>query len=99
MTSAPTQRTRVLFCLTATIWIGAVALALPRAQDAAGRAAGAPAGAPPAGQAPPPGAGRAGFGRGPSPGAALYTEHCASCHGTDLAGGRAPSLFDEKWLL
>jgi glucose/arabinose dehydrogenase len=30
--------------------------------------------------------------------AALFAEHCAGCHGSDLAGGRAPSLFDEKWL-
>jgi glucose/arabinose dehydrogenase len=29
----------------------------------------------------------------------LYVEHCASCHGTDLSGGRAPSLFEEKWLM
>src|SRR5262245_36562515 len=29
---------------------------------------------------------------------ALFTEHCQGCHGSDLAGGRAPSLFDEKWL-
>jgi aldose sugar dehydrogenase len=53
-------------------------------------APGAPQGAPP--QAP-------GRGRGaPSAGALLFSEHCASCHGVDLAGGRAPSLFDEKWL-
>lgn len=24
--------------------------------------------------------------------------YCAPCHGTDLAGGRARTLFDEKWL-
>ncbi len=34
-----------------------------------------------------------------SPAGAIYAEHCASCHGTDLAGGRAPSLFDEAWLM
>ena len=40
-----------------------------------------------------------GGGRGAAnPAAALYTEHCAGCHGTDLAGGRAPSLFNEQWL-
>jgi glucose/arabinose dehydrogenase len=52
-----------------------------------------PAGAARAG-APPP----AGGPGGANPGAALYAEHCASCHGTDLAGGRAPSLFNEQWL-
>lgn len=38
-------------------------------------------------------------GRGAAnPAAATYTDHCAGCHGTDLAGGRAPSLFTEAWL-
>jgi glucose/arabinose dehydrogenase len=50
-----------------------------------------PPGAP--GQAAPPQGGRGG-----NPAAALFTEHCAGCHGTDLAGGRAPSLFNEQWL-
>jgi glucose/arabinose dehydrogenase len=61
-------------------------------------------GAPPPGQ----GAGQAGQpaaapggrggGRGGA-GAALYTANCAGCHGgTDGTPGRAPSLFDEKWL-
>ena len=27
-----------------------------------------------------------------------YTERCAGCHGTDLSGGRGPSLFDPKLL-
>ena len=40
-----------------------------------------------------------GRGRGPAdPAAGLFAEHCTDCHGTDLAGGRAPSLFDETWL-
>ncbi|HET9194104.1 MAG TPA: PQQ-dependent sugar dehydrogenase [Vicinamibacterales bacterium] len=43
---------------------------------------------------PPPGGGRGGA----NPAAALYVDHCASCHGTDLGGGRAPSLFREQWL-
>jgi glucose/arabinose dehydrogenase/cytochrome c5 len=51
----------------------------------------APQGAPvPA--APPPG----GRGRGNAT-ALLFTERCSGCHGTGLAGGRAPSLFDETW--
>ncbi|MCC7009002.1 MAG: PQQ-dependent sugar dehydrogenase [Acidobacteria bacterium] len=58
------------------------------------------AAAPDAG-APPPGAqvaaAAAQGGRG-VPGASLYATYCAGCHGVDLAGGRAPSLFTEKWL-
>src|SRR4051812_33413507 len=27
----------------------------------------------------------------------LYTEYCASCHGTDLAGGSGSSLVDGVW--
>lgn len=93
---------RSVVCGVAVIgWFGAMALALPQAQGGA-----APAGAPPASGAPAAGApagpqapGRgAGFGRGPNPAAALYTEKCSGCHGTDLSGGRAPSLFDEAWL-
>src|SRR5262245_50192154 len=56
----------------------------------------------PAGQGPgtagpaAPGGGR---GRGgPSPGQLLYNEQCLGCHGADAAGGRAPTLFDQKWL-
>jgi glucose/arabinose dehydrogenase len=30
--------------------------------------------------------------------AQLYIKNCQGCHGSDLAGGRAPSLFEEKWL-
>ena len=55
---------------------------------------GAPAGAPAPGGAQ---AGRGG-GRGANPAAPLFADNCAGCHGTDLAGGRAPSLFDQKWL-
>jgi glucose/arabinose dehydrogenase len=33
-----------------------------------------------------------------NPAAQLYTDQCSGCHGVDAAGGRAPSLFDEKWL-
>jgi aldose sugar dehydrogenase len=58
-----------------------------------------PAAAPPSpeqGAPAAPGRGRGG-GRG-GPGATLYTEHCVSCHGADLAGGRYDSLFDQAWL-
>ena len=48
-------------------------------------------------------AGRSGIGvdRAGGPGAiaaAFFTEKCAGCHGNDLAGGRAASLFDPKML-
>ena len=58
-----------------------------------------PAGAPPAaGQQPPEGArGGGGGGRGNAM-AALFTTTCAPCHGTDLAGARAPTLFSERLL-
>ena len=39
-----------------------------------------------------------GRGGGPSPGAVLWTEQCAGCHGTGAAAGRARNLFDEAWL-
>src|SRR6267378_3670658 len=55
-----------------------------------------PAAAGPAAQQPP-GAGRGG-GRG-NPGLALYNDKCASCHGApDGQGGRAPKVFDQKWM-
>ena len=41
---------------------------------------------------------RAQAGRDANPTAALFIEQCSGCHGTDLAGGRAPSLFNEQWL-
>jgi len=58
--------------------------------------------APPAGergQGPPgtPGQGRGGGGGRGNPAATLYTERCAGCHGLDMGGGRAPSLFDDVW--
>jgi len=34
----------------------------------------------------------------PTPGALLWTDQCAGCHGTGAAAGRAPNLFDEAWL-
>jgi glucose/arabinose dehydrogenase len=59
----------------------------------------APAGA--GGQAGPGAAGAgggAGRGRGgPTPGSLLWSQSCSGCHGNDSAGGRAPSLFNQKW--
>src|SRR5512145_3135790 len=83
-----------------TVTVSAVVLGVSLALTVSQISAERDAQAPPAGPAgatgqagPPPGGGR-----GANPAAALYTEHCASCHGTDLAGGRAPSLFREQWL-
>src|SRR5687767_7230789 len=78
---------------TATVLSMVLAMAVSRSSaDASGQT---PAPGPAPGQAAPaPGRGRGGA----NPATVLYTEHCASCHGTDLAGGRAPSLFNEQWL-
>jgi glucose/arabinose dehydrogenase len=80
---------------TATVLGLTVALAVTRPIAHAGdqEPAPAPASQPRAG-GPGPGGGRGGA----NPAAALYAEHCAGCHGTDLGGGRAPSLFSEPWL-
>ena len=59
-----------------------------------------PTGPPPAEGQQPPGGGRAGGqggGRG-NAAATLFNTTCAPCHGTDLAGGRAPTLFSERLL-
>ena len=82
--------------LTWVIALVALAIAVPRAQAGAPPqpAAGARQGAPDQG-------GRGdgpGGGRDANPTAALFVEQCSGCHGTDLAGGRAPSLFNEQWL-
>lgn len=57
--------------------------------------------APATGQAQTPPAGQAGAGRGGgrgNAGAMLFDATCAGCHGTPTQAGRAPSLFDQKWL-
>ena len=83
---------------TATVLSVMLALAAsrPSAQAGTPQPAAGPAGAP--SQAGPPGRGGGGGRGGANPAAALYAEHCAGCHGTDLGGGRAPSLFNEQWL-
>ena len=88
-------RTRRVTVTVPAVILAAV-LALTVSQTRAEHGAQAPAGAAGGrGQAGPP----AGGGRGgANPAAALYVDHCASCHGTDLGGGRAPSLFREQWL-
>jgi glucose/arabinose dehydrogenase len=81
-------------------WSSEIFLAA-RGRDLQGQtvpAAPAPAGggaqaAPPAGQVPP---GRGG-GRG-NAAATLFTATCSGCHGTPELTGRAPFLFDQKWL-
>ena len=83
--------------LTLAIGLMALAVALPRAQ--AGAPAKAAAGARQAGAPDQGGRGDGrGGGRDGNPTAALFIEQCSGCHGTDLAGGRAPSLFNEQWL-
>ena len=88
-------------------WVAAIALAQPGAQATLAQAPAAPAPTATPAPAPPAAAGQAGpraggpagpGGRGQSPAAPIYAQQCAGCHGTDLSGGRAPSLFDEKWL-
>ena len=69
------------------------------APDASTRSAPAsqtPATPPAAPEAGRPGGGGRGGGRGNQM-AALYTERCAACHGTETAAGRAPNLFDDQW--
>jgi glucose/arabinose dehydrogenase len=81
----------------ATVLTMAPTLSVSRATAHADAGAQAPAAAPggtPGQAAPAPGGGRGGA----NPASALYAEHCVSCHGTDLSGGRAPSLFNEQWL-
>ncbi len=56
-----------------------------------------PAGAPAAPAPAAPQAGRGGGGGRGNAVAALFTERCAGCHGAGIEGGRAPSLFDDKW--
>ncbi len=85
------------------LWRGAMVLAVGAACAAIGATPAAqqpapPSPAPAAGQQPPGGArGGGGGGRG-NAAATLFTATCAPCHGTDLAGGRAPTLFSERLL-
>ena len=89
------DRRRTTAAATATALSLTLALAVtgPGTQADAQQPPATPAGAQRAG-GPGPGGGRGGA----NPAAALYTEHCAGCHGTDLTGARAPSLFNEQWL-
>jgi glucose/arabinose dehydrogenase len=84
----------------ATMLIGALLTvhALPAGQTGQTAPQNPPAQTPPG--AAQPGDRAAGPGRGGrgNPAATLYTEQCAGCHGADLTGGRAPSLFDETWV-
>ncbi|MBT9470624.1 MAG: PQQ-dependent sugar dehydrogenase [Pseudomonadota bacterium] len=71
-------------------WFGAMAVVVGVTALAAGVSSGIaqqPAGAPAAG---PPGGGPLAASR------EVFTQNCVACHGADLAGGRAPSLFDER---
>jgi aldose sugar dehydrogenase len=81
----PLSRWMVPAAVLATVWLGGTGQ-ISNAQVAD---AGAPA--PP--QAPQGGRG----GRGGA-GAMLFTEHCASCHGTGAGPARAVNVLDEAWL-
>jgi glucose/arabinose dehydrogenase len=106
MTTRPYARFAAPFLLLSSAFIFATELFLvardgdPLAQGAQTSQQPAPAGAPAAGpQVPgqtPPVAGRGG-GRG-NPAAGLFTATCSGCHGTPELTGRAPWLFDQKWL-
>jgi glucose/arabinose dehydrogenase len=87
-----------LFAAALIYRFGAGSVALAQQPAAPAAQAGPPGGQ--AGPAGPAGAGAgAGRGRGgPTPGALLWAQHCSGCHGNDSAGGRAPSLFDQKWV-
>jgi mono/diheme cytochrome c family protein len=87
------ERRKTVAAMTAVLSLTlALASTLPSAAPGGQAPAIGSAGAPRAGG---PGGGGPGAA---NPAAALYAEHCAGCHGTDLAGGRAPSLFNEQWL-
>ena len=84
--------------LIRSVWLVALltgALAYRTSFTIGAAAQGAPAQAPGA----PAGAARAGGGGRGNPAAMLYTDQCAGCHGTDLKGGRAASLFDNTWTI
>src|SRR5580704_9213534 len=74
--------------LVSAVALTVIAQAPPPAAAGAGGAAAA-AGAS--------GRGGRGGGRG-NPAAGLFAEQCGGCHGTDLNGGRAHSLFTSSWL-
>jgi glucose/arabinose dehydrogenase len=80
----------ILVCVLTSAPRGQAQAPAPATPPADGRAGGPQGGAPGGG-------GRGRGGRG-NPTATLYTEQCSGCHGVDIAGGRAPSLFDPKWL-
>jgi glucose/arabinose dehydrogenase len=74
---------------TAIVFAGTAAVLAQQAAPPAGAPAAAPA-------APAAAAGRGG--RGPNPQQVMFAGRCAGCHGNDLNGGRAPSLFNHELL-
>ena len=81
-----------LFILIGVILSGSQTL--PAAPQPAPGGGGGQVAPPPIGQAPP---GGRGGGRG-NAAATLFTATCSGCHGTPELTGRAPFLFDQKWL-
>jgi aldose sugar dehydrogenase len=78
--------------------LSAVVLTLSIGSAVLAQQAPPPAGAPAAAPAPAAGPAAGRGGRGPNPQALMFTARCASCHGTDLAGARAASLFNHEML-
>jgi glucose/arabinose dehydrogenase len=75
----------------------AIALGLPPVIGSSASQQPPPAGQQTGGSAQNPAQGRGRGGRGGNPAAALYAQHCASCHGPKLEGGVAGSLLDDEW--
>ncbi len=83
----------------AALLVGSALLATSVLAQQAGPPGAAPGPDAPAAATPAPAAAAAGRGgRGPNPLALMFTGRCAGCHGADLAGGRAPSLFNYELL-
>ena len=96
------RRTVPLFVVSAGILLGTALLVVAGNQAPVGQPPQQPPaqGGQPTGGTPVPGqppAGGRGGGRGNAV-AALFTATCSGCHGTPDVTGRAPWLFDQKWL-
>ena len=94
------RRSAPFFIVSATLLLSTELFLVAGNQAAGGQAPQQPApggqpttGVPAPGQAP----GGRGGGRG-NPGGTLFTATCSGCHGTPEVTGRAPWLFDQKWL-
>ena len=87
--------TRYLLPAALFVVVAAAGASLAQAPNPAAPAPAAPAAAAPGA---PPVAGRGGPGRGPNLQAVAFAANCASCHGADMNGARAPSLVRADFL-